>query len=220
MISAQKQLGNKWTDISLKLPGRTYWQIKNLWFMKLRGLVETKSNITDKDLDKKSSEYVFKCSDFLAPNAERQRPRLSDSSGFSSVSMPLQEKLKKKPTEKKEPVAKKMRILIPKSETKKRQHLNLLTNIISIPLLFANESTRLDVSTDNDSFVDVSPIRITSKKSFLPTEDDLSKFLNEVEQPNTSLSIHDLDIDNSLSKSYDIFAGNEYTTGYEMPKSF
>ena len=43
VIDAQKQLGNKWTDISQKLPGRTYWQIKNLWFMKLKYIVENNS---------------------------------------------------------------------------------------------------------------------------------------------------------------------------------
>lgn len=240
VIAAQQQLGNKWTDISQLLPGRTYWQIKNLWFMKLRKMVEENNEITDQVLGTIPDDYVLKCGDFQ-PTNEITKKRMSDQS-FSSVSMTLEPsksvslsglkkpQIKQKSGDKSAKKEEKMRILIPKSAKRKRKHLNLLTNIISIPLLYTNEGGPLDISNENDSFVGVSPIRITNKPSsvlkenkhqnsitnFVDDDNDFSKLFDDC--ANTSHSNIVGEFDNSLSKSYDIFEGNDYLPAYDLPK--
>lgn len=142
-------------------------------------------------LQAKNDEYLMKCGDFDAPNMNplqsktgtecsatndrrslfsnstmnsqysyntcagnelntENNPNLQNTvSGFSMHSLPNQKKTK---------------MLLPKAEQKRKQHLNLLANIISMPLLFTNENPKLDNIPDNDSFFQVSPIALCRNK--------------------------------------------------------
>ena len=141
---------------------------------------------------------------------------------------------------------KKYKILVPKSEAKRKQHIDLLTNIVSIPLLFTNENNKLDVSTDNESFFQVSPICVLKRQHMTGTTPMSTNQANHFNHPNYNAgtcqryelcqttrpfgsyeqTVDQIDQDHldvldalsySQSRSYDLFDTEDYPQNHHYP---